>query len=560
MTAADDAIFPDYVPTAGNAVGDAARRWGDHDFVVTNQERLTYAELDLRSRHLACRLVEVGVSKGDKIAVLFPNGPAWAVSWAAVVRLGAVAVPVSTFYTESELGRFLNHADVRFVLGVSSFLHHDYAERLASIAPELGVKRRTQLLLPSMPQLRGVLFWDESPVSWATGGYGADLDDEPSAELAEQVAAMEGDVTPADPMMLLYTSGSTAEPKGVLHGHGAMTRHAVNLAAMSGWRDTYRLWTSMPFFWIGGFHNTLFRALVAGAMLVTQPVFDPTVALETLEREQVTHVLTWPAAAQALADQPRFGSTDLSSLLGGSLFERIPAELRPPEIGLVCNSLGMTETCGLHSFYTAKQEREGVPIEYRGAYGRAVPGFEVQIVDPVKGHPLPDGDEGEIIVRGYALMLGMQKVERSDTFDADGWYHTSDHGFLRDGWLFFTGRRSEMIKTGGSNVAPAEVEHCLRGCRGIMQAFVVGIPHPTSGQRVVALVVPWASERGAFGPIDPNEILVQLKDQLSSFKIPKQLFVISEDDVPWLPSQKPDRRALMALAVRLARAGELDLR
>jgi acyl-CoA synthetase (AMP-forming)/AMP-acid ligase II len=559
MTAADDPTIPDYAPTAGNAIVDAARRWGDHTFVVTNGERLTYAELDLRSRNLACRLVEAGVSKGDKVAVLFPNGTAWAVAWAAVVRLGAVAVPVSTFYTDAELGRFLRHADARFILGISSFLHHDYVAQLVAIAPELGTQRRTALLLPSLPQMRGVLLWDESPVPWATGGYGAGLDDEPLAGLTEVVAAMEEDVTPADPMMLLYTSGSTGDPKGVLHSHGAMTRHAVNLAAMSGWRDTYRLWTPMPFFWVGGFHNTLFRALVAGAMLVTQPVFDPTAALESFEREQVTHILTWPAAAQALADHPRFGSTDLGSLIGGSLFERIPAELRPPEIGLVCNCLGMTETCGLHTFYTAKEEREGVPPEFRGAYGRAVPGFEVQIVHPINGRPLPDGEEGEIVVRGYALMLGMQRVERHDTFDADGWYHTSDHGFLRDEWLFFTGRDSEMIKTGGSNVAPGEVEQCLRGCPGIMQAFVLGIPHPISGQRVVALVVPSASE-GGLGAIDLEDILVRLKDQLSSFKIPKQFFVIGEDDVCWLPTQKPDRRALVALAERLADAAELDQR
>ncbi|HEX4219523.1 MAG TPA: class I adenylate-forming enzyme family protein [Acidimicrobiales bacterium] len=546
--------FPDYVPTVANAVADAAAARGDHPFVVTPEDSVTYAQLDGRSRHLAARLVQAGVTKGDKVAVLFPNSAAWVISWVAVTRIGAVIVPVSTFYKEFELGRFLRHSDVGYLLGVPTFLTHDYAQRIAAVAPELADQTGTELLLPSLPQLRAVFFWGDSPVPWATGGWGEGLDDEPPALPAAVAAAMEEDVTPADPMMLMYTSGSTADPKGALHSHGGMTRHATNLAALSEWESSFRLWSPMPFFWIGGFHTIMFRTLVSGATLVTQGAVDAGEVLETVEREKVTHILAWPGTNQSLMDHPRYASTDFSSVLGGSLYDQVPVDRRPPDLTLSCNSLGMTETCGPHSSYRLHEERHGVPPEYQGTFGRRVPGVEVRIVDFDTGEPLPDGMEGEVVVRGYSVMLGIYKQERADTFDADGWYHTSDRGLYRDGWLFFSGRQSDMIKTSGSNVAPAEVEMCLTTFPEVMQAFVLGVPHPTHGQDVVALVVPWSSESGDHGTLDTQDIRARLKQQLSSFKVPGRFFVLNEDEVPWLPSQKPDRRALAKLAQELVKA------
>jgi acyl-CoA synthetase (AMP-forming)/AMP-acid ligase II len=546
--------FPDYPPTVANAVADAAGTWGDHQFVVTPDDSVTYAQLDRRSRHLAARLVDAGVTKGDKVAVLFPNSPAWVISWVAVTRIGAVIVPVSTFYKEFELGRFLRHSDVGFLLGVPSFLTHDYVGRLAAVAPELDDQTGPQLLLASLPQLRGVFFWGDSPVPWATGGWGDGLDDEPPERPAAVAAAMEADVSPADPMMLMYTSGSTADPKGALHSHGGMTRHATNMAALSQWESSFRLWSPMPFFWVGGFHTIMFRALVSGATLVTQGAVDAGEVLETIEREKITHVLAWPGTTQALMDHPRYASTDFSSVLGGSLYEQVPADRRPSDMTLSCNSLGMTETCGPHSSYTVHEEHHGVPPEYRGTFGRMVPGVEVRIVDFDTGEPLPDGVEGEVVVRGYSVMLGIYKQERADTFDVEGWYHTSDRGLYRDGWLFFSGRQSDMIKTSGSNVAPAEVEICLTAFPEIMQAFVLGVHHPTHEQDVVALVVPWSSASGEPGTLVTDDITARLRQQLSSFKVPTQMFVLSEDQVPWLPSQKPDRRALARLAEELVKA------
>jgi acyl-CoA synthetase (AMP-forming)/AMP-acid ligase II len=536
----------------GHAVADAAARRGDHDFIVTPEARLTYAELDRRSRHLAARLVADGVAKGSRVAVLFPNGPDWVVTWAAVTRIGAVIAPVSTFYKSFELGRFLRHSDATHLVGTPRFLTHDYAARIQEVAPELAEAGPGPLYLPSLPQLRGVFFFGESPVPWARGHYGDDLDAEPPAPFGEIAAGIEADVAPADPMMLMYTSGSTADPKGVLHAHGSMTRHAANLAARTGLDPEWRLWTPMPFFWIGGFHTMMYRCMMAGATLVTQAAVDPAEALALLARQRVTHVLAWPATTKSLVDHPDYATTDLSAVIGGTMYDKVPVDLRPPRPELACNSLGMTETCGPHSGGTRHEETHGVPPEYMGTFGTTVAGVSVRIVDPVTGEPLPDGREGEVVVRGYSLMLGIYKQERADTFDTDGWYHTADRGYFRDGWLFFTGRHSDMIKTSGSNVAPAEVEMCLATYPEIMRAFVLGVPDPSHGEDVVALVVPWSSEDGTPVAIDADDVTARLKNQLSSFKVPRRIFLISEDDVVWLPSQKADRRALNALAEKLA--------
>ena len=543
--------FPKYVPTAGNVIQRSAAYWADRRCLVGPAGGITFGQLELRSRRLAARLVEVGVCKGDRVAFLFPNGPDWVVTWAAIVRIGAVAVPVSTFYMEAELARFLHHADVQFLVMDQKFGRHDYVQRLLAVAPELATQAAGRLRLQSHPQLRAVMVSTSAAVSWAIGGFCEDLDNGFSAVSDEVVAEMEAAVTPADPMMLMYTSGSTAEPKGVWHAHGSMTRHAVNLAAMSAWSTDHRLWTPLPFFWIGGFHNTLYRALVSGATLFTQPIFDAEEAIETFVRERITHILTWPAMAHTFIEHPSFASADLGSLIGGSVYDRIPAHLRPPDPGLVCNSLGMTETCGLYSFCTVDEEQRGVPPQYRGAFGRPVPGMDVKIVDPDSQLEMRNGGEGEIVVRGYAMMLGLHRKERHETFDPEGWYHTGDYGHLRDGWLFFTGRRSEMIKTNGSNVAPAEVESYLEALPIVRRAFVVGVPHPTRLQDAVALVVAQGEGDGGPAQIQAREIQEILRTRLSSYKVPRHVFQIGEAAVPWLATQKPDRRRLTDLATQL---------
>jgi acyl-CoA synthetase (AMP-forming)/AMP-acid ligase II len=546
--------FPDYPPTVPRLLRAGRERYAANDCVVTPDSRINYAELDEMSRRLAAHLVRIGIEKGSRVGLLFPNNVEWVLAWAAVTRIGAVAIPVNTFYKTPELAKFLRHADVQYLIGVGRFLQHDYLDRLESIAPEIAEQNAESLELPGLPQLRRVLLWAESDRKWASGGLGDAISEKPDPALAAVVDGLEDDVAPGDVLLVTYTSGSTGEPKGVVHSQGAVIRHAHNLASLSDIDAESRIWTPMPLCWVGGFAFSMLRSLVAGGCFMTQEVFEPGAALRMFAEERVTNISAWPAVAKSLREHPDFPSTDLSSLRSGvSFYEAVPPERRPADPTLVVSSLGMSETCGPHTFWNPNEELAGVPEQYRGAFGHEVPGTEHRIIDPETGKDVPDGEEGEVLVRGYSLMLGLYKKERSEVFDRDGWYHTGDRGYFRDGWFFFTGRQTDLIKTSGSNVAPAEVERCLLAYDEVKLAFVVGVPHEVKGQEVVALVVPWRSgaEGDAPDPPEPEVLRQKLREEISSYKVPSHFLVIEDDQVPWLVSQKVDRRALTTMAEKL---------
>ena len=542
--------FPEFLPTVPHLLRDGRDRFGDRDCVVTPDARLTFAGLEEQSRLLAARLVREGVSKGTRVGILFPNGVEWVLTWAAAARLGAVTIPVNTFYKGPELGRFLRHADVQYLIGVSQFLQHDYLSRLETLAPDLQGHGGGPLWLRDLPQLRRILLWGEGDPArpWAEPGLADALRDGPDDRLVALVDGLGDDISPGDELFVTYTSGSTGEPKGVIHSHGGVIRHASNLATLSGMDGDSRIWTPMPLCWVGGFAFSLLRSMLAGGCFLTQAVFEAGAALKMFEQERVTNVSAWPGIAKTLCEHPDFASTDLSSLrTPTSFYEAMPPDRKPPDPGLAVGSLGMSETCGPHTFWTPGEEVTGVPEEYRGAFGHEVPGTRHRIIDPDTGLDLPEGEEGEVLVRGYNLMLGLYKRERSEVFDDDGWYHTGDRGYFRDGWFFFTGRQTDLIKTGGSNVAPAEVERCLLAYDEVKLAFVVGVPDPVKEQAVTALVVPWRSA----STVDAEAIRSRLREELSSYKVPTRVLFISDEQVPWLVSQKVDRRALLTLAEKL---------
>jgi acyl-CoA synthetase (AMP-forming)/AMP-acid ligase II len=285
----------------------------------------------------------------------------------------------------------------------------------------------------------------------------------------------------------------------------------------------------------------LLAALVSGAAAVTQERFEPEEALDLIERERVTQVSCWPNASRQMADHPSFEGRDLGSVRGGTLVEALPSEYRPPSADRAPNVLGMTETGGPH---TGPDDPYAVlPEPLRGTMGRPLPGMEHVVVDPDSGAESSEGEKGELLVRGAFVMDSFYKRERRETFTPDGWYATGDLGwFGADGHLRFTGRRTSMIKTGGSNVAPAEVETALLDLPDVRQAFVFGIAAGERGEDVAAVVVP---ERATF--VEQLAIKTALREQLSSYKIPRQLRIVEESDLPKLPTGKVDLVSLRDL-------------
>ncbi len=532
--AADDST-PNGMPASIPELLRIRRAEADGEFLVTDDERLTFSEADTASRELADALLASGVGKGTRVGILFPNCAQWLISWLAAARIGALTVPLSTFAPGGELARLLRHTDVQVVLMGQSIAGRDLVERMHDALPGL-TDGGTEIAEPAAPYLRRIHIWPGSERAWAS----------PWPRRTESAASLtssaEDEVVPADDLVVVTTSGTTALPKSVVHTHGSLVRHAYILARHRGVTSADRIYSPMPFFWVGGLTMVVLQALSTGAAILAQDVFEAGSTLALLERERATFISCWAQASQAMADHPDFAKRDLSSVRGGTMLEALPPERRPREPDLTPNLLGMTETGGPHTMVEVPDTP--LPPQRRGSFGIPLPGVvQHRIVDTASGVEAPAGHEGEIQVRGQILMSGIYKQERHEVFTADGWYDTGDRGFFdAAGHLHFTGRASALIKTAGSNVSPAEVESVLDAMPGVLHSFVVALPHPVRGEVVAAAVVP---ANGA--PLSVETIVAHARRNLSTFKVPTVIRLVAEADLPMLPTGKVDRQGLVSL-------------
>ncbi len=496
----------------------------DTDFVVGTDTRLTYGEADRQSLELAARLMAAGVGKGTRVGLMYGNSPEWVIAWLAAARIGALTVPLSTFSPPAELARAVRHGDVHGILIASTFCGEDLATRFEEALP--GLHQSTpSLRVESAPFLR----W--AHVEGGATAWSSPLDDRISTEL---VLAAQSEVGPSDPLAMISTSGTTSAPKAVVHTHGSLVRHAALLADRRGYSADDRIYSPMPFFWVGGLTMLLLSALTSGAVALVQERFDPEGALDLCEREAATQISCWPNAAQAMAEHPTFPGRDLGKVRGGTLIAALPAAQRPAAADLATNVLGMSETGGPHT--GVDEPYLPLPVGIRGTFGRSLPGMEHLIVDPDTGEPAAAGVVGELLLRGEFLMHGLYTSETRDVLTPDGWYPTGDLGwFGDDGLLRFTGRGTSMIKTAGANVSPAEVAETILGLVGVREVHVLGVPAGNRGEDVVAVVV---VEPGV--TLATDDVLAVARQGLSTFKVPKRCRVIEPMEVPMLPTGKPD--------------------
>lgn len=512
----------DFVPTTPAFIARSVDRYGDRDCVIEAERTWTYRDVAGDSSLMARQLLGLGIGKGARVAMLMPQGATWINTFLAITRIGAVAVPLSTLATPVEVQRMLRHADVDTLVTAGSLIGQDSAF-LERVAPGLGSISSSRRQ-PDLPYLRRVLLTTGSSLEVRAG----DVVGDPGGVDDECLAAIENAVHPADLMVLVHTSGTTAEPKAVMHTHGAQLRHAAQLAALNGISSDDRLFAAMPFFWIGGLTRTLLPAIHQGAALICQERFDARSALELIVRARATALVSWVTVRQRLLAEASVSDLDLSGI--PFLTSRdAPAY----------NSLGMTETSGPHSGLPVAERGGALGPEHAGSWGRALEGMQHRIVDPETGEPLPDGEAGEICVRGYNVMAGLYKREREEVFDADGWYHTGDRGYVRDGHLYFTGRGSDMIKTAGANVSPREVESVLEQSPEVEAAFVFGVADDERGQVPVAAVV-----RAPRSHLTASELLIAAKASLASYKAPRGIVFVDKADLPVLSSSKVDRAEL----------------
>lgn len=468
---------------------------------------LSFAALDRESAKFARGLVARGVGKGSRIGFIFGNGPDFAVMLAAISRIGAVAIPISTLIRANELLRVLRQSDVGGIIVQREFLGHDYVARFCDALPELRNGTSAELRLDAVPYLRWIVSdGAELPPSFHDRSFLADAADTVSETM---LRAIEAEVHPADQMIEIYTSGSMALPKGVKHNHGPVLARGHYLHGMLARTRGQPVAAQLPMFWVGGLMMFLIADWIAGAITTCT---DRTM---NNSRYSVGSVLADEDLKAISASRPYWG-------------------------------LGMTETLGPYA-HGDVHRAPGRPV--CAPMDHWADGFEVRIVDD-DNRPVADGGIGEIQVRGPLITPALHKLERSDFFTPDGFLHTGDMGQVEGKRVHFAGRNGDMIKTASSNVSPAEVEMELQALDGVHKAYVVGLPDAERGQLLVAAVV----SRDKSVTLDFADIETTLRQRLSSYKVPRAYLQIGRDEIPMLPSNKVSRRELAALiAQRLDR-------
>ena len=533
--------------TFGRFLSDVARH-GERKALLFEGEPTSYVEFEARTRRLARALVGAGVVKGARVAILMSNRPEWIVSAFAVGMVGGVVVPVNTFAARDELDYILRHSDASLLLMQPSLLEHRFLEDLLAAHPELGGEPG-RLRCAALPQLRRVVSLGEGAGIESWEGFLARGDDVDDALLD----AIVDEVEPSDDGVLIYTSGTTANPKGVLHAQRAGILQSWRFAELMLLEPTDRVFTTYPFFWTAGFAMSIGPTLATGACLLLQEIFEPGAALDLIESERATMVHAWPHQQKAMVEHPSAGSRDISSVRkidSNSPVGRM-AGAEKDEYGTGA-SYGLSETFTLTSMI-----RCDAPAELRrSTNGEPLPGMSVRIVDPETGEPLPTGAEGEIAVKGVTFMRGYYKVLPEHYLDGDGFFRTQDGGSIdAEGYLHWSGRLSNLIKTGGANVSPLEIEETCAKLEGLRASIAVGVGHPSLGEVVILCTV-----REAGATLDEAEVRALLRSRLAAYKVPKRVLFFRPEDLSYTGNQKIQVEPLRKAArVRLEEEGaEID--
>lgn len=513
-------------------ITEITRRTPDALAVADGELSLTYAELDARAARFAHGLRDLGVARGGTVGLLCTNRWEWLAAALGTQRLGARVAAFNTFAKAWDLEYMLAHSETEVLVCVDRFRSRDYRETLAELVPELAERDWRS---GRFPHLRHVVVIGDAPAQL------------PGVRALADVVDVAGPppgappVSAADDAFVLYTSGSSARPKAVPMQHYAAIENGFQIGERMGLEATDRVFVSVPLFWAYGAVNALPATLTHGAALVLQEAFEPSGALDAIEQRRCTAIYSLPNMTAALLGADSFAPARVASLRTG-LTLGTEAELRRclDELGVggICNIYGGTETYG-NCCVTPTEW----PAERRVAsQGPPLPGVRLRIADQQTGELLGPGAVGEIEVTGYLARgyLG-DTTGASAAFGEDGWFRTGDLGFLdEDGALHFSSRATEMIKTGGINVAPREVEEFLAMHPSVRNTAVVGVPDERLSEVVVAFVVPRDGEMVA-----EAELRNFCSERIAGYKVPARIHLVEE--LPATDTGKLARRRLVEL-------------
>jgi fatty-acyl-CoA synthase len=537
--------------TLGGYLREVTERYGPREAAVLHgengAERWTYDELWSRSVGVARALLACGIGKGTRVGVLMTNRLEFLSSVFGIALAGGIATTMSTFSTPSELEVLLQSSCCSVLLFERHVLKKDFLAMLSELEPRVAAEKPGELDSVKFPFLRYLAMVDGDGTTGAVEGWQTFLKRGVKV-WPEIVDATAASVSPADPGVLFFSSGSTGKPKGILSAHRGVCLQLWRWRKWLGLEEGVRSWSANGFFWSGNFAIGIGGTLSAGGSLILQKTFQPEEALTLMEKERASYIFAWPHQWAQLTDAKNWLDVDLSSL------KYIDAEspvARHPTINSqwidATHSYGNTETFTLSTVFPANTPKE----ISAGTHGIPAAGNTIKIVDPLTGEIVPLGERGEIAVKGPTLMLGYIGIPRDETLDEEGFFRTGDGGFFDEkGRLHWEGRLNDIIKTGGANVSPVEIDIVLAQCPGVKITKTVGVPDELLGELVVACIVP---QDGV--TLTEEDIRGFAKQRLASYKVPRKVLFFAESELETTGTAKVKSAELRALATkRLAQA------
>jgi len=532
--------------TFGQALAEMAAARPTAPAIVASGKRLSYGELHEQARRAAAGLRALGIRHRDHVAVCMENSVEWAALFYGCALIGAVVVPVNTRFKENELRYCLTQSDAKALIVVDRFLKIDFVAMLRTVCPEID----RSLPGASLPKL-GAVVVRGTDVPAAAKPF-ALLQAPVPAEAAADLQRATAEVRAGDVALIQYTSGTTADPKGVMLTHENMLRNAANVAACMAMRPDDRYFSPRVFYHVAGTTLSILAALTAGACLVTLPSFDVDEALRLLSEERCTLISGNDTIFLMIFNHPRREQYKLH-LRGGWAAAGIEVMQRARD------RLGLRDLVYAYGLSEASpnviMSRFDEPVEDRLAgITRPHKGVEVRTVDLATGTVQPPGIPGEIQVRGWSVMKGYYNKPEATAAALlpDGWLRTGDLGVMDErGRLRFIGRAKDMLRVGGENVAPADVEEVLHAHPKVKQAQVIGVPDPRLNEVVAAYVVLNEGTQS-----DPEELIAWCRSRCANFKVPRYLRIIDTfEGIGMTGSNKVQKHKLREQALKDFRLG-----
>jgi len=504
----------------GSAVREADRLYNEREFLIVGNIRITYGKFAEMVSQFSRGLLAIDIQPEDKVGIWLPNGLEWVTAAFSLANVGAIFVPINSRFKQDELEYNLKQSECSAFILIDEFQKTKYLEIFLKLCPELSSCKPGELNSAKLPDLKRVICLSEKGYS---GTYF--FNDLFTIGQDKNIETVEAVVTPHQTVSILYTSGSTAFPKGVMLTHNNILRNGFEIGERLGLTPDSRYFNPCPYYHNAGLVDGLLAAITHGSCNVTQAAYDARQSLTDLEKERCTTMGGIQTMYIKIMDEPGLNKEKLSLRTGWTT--------GPPQTTRdIYNKMGVTGITNLYGISEASpccaiSDCLRDPVEKRmNLMGKPLPEVEMKIIDLNNGNSLPAEEQGEICVRGWNIMQGYYKKpeETAQAVDSDGWLHTGDFGFIdNDGFIFFVGRIKNVVRTGGENISPEEIENFIFKHPKVKHVEVVGLPDEKWGQKVTAVI-----ELKKDMQATSEEIISFCKERMANFKVPKELDFVTD--------------------------------